>query len=146
MSVLASLDICVTNIASVFDMITICHEIGWSWKDREGESEFLPLNDSDSFNWYFKTITEEELAGLINTKEKAGETIGVQLYYRSGEIGVSLLAENRSQYSFLLNCNRVKCAETRGIGYTDVNWYMEKIVQALQKKQVQIESVRYSEI
>ena len=145
MSIIPELTIHVTNITSIFEFIIKLGNIGWNWKNEKGETEFLPLNDHDNFNWCCKELTSAELFHLTTEKEKANETVGIQLYYHSGKVGITLLANKSSAYSFSLNCNRVKRAEESGIGYTDVNWYIEKIIWELQKQNVQIEFMQYQE-
>ncbi len=97
MSIISELNIHVTNIASIGDFIVKLDNIGWNWKNEEGETEFLPLNDNDNFNWCCKKITLAELFHLVNEKERNGEVVGIQLYYQSGETGITLLANNSSQ-------------------------------------------------
>lgn len=145
MSIIPELTIHVTNITSVFEFIVKLNDIGWNWKNEKGETEFLPLNDNDNFNWCCKEITLEELFHLTTEKEKANEIVGIQLYYHFGKVGITLLANKSSEYSFSFNSNRVTVAAERGIGSTNVNWYIERIIWELQKQNVQIQFMQYRE-
>ena len=145
MSIISSLVIYVTNICSVFELIVILNDIGWKWSNRNGKTEFVPMNDDDNFNWSCKEFSEEELSHLVNEKEKNGEVIGIRLFYQYGETGITLLAHNSAQYSFLFDCNRKTLTGKHDIGSTNVNWYMERIVWTLKKQKVEIQSIQYQE-
>ncbi len=93
MSVSASIDISIlkNNIYnfSAKDLIAIMINNNWDVK-KEDKVCYLPLGDN-LFEWTEKNISYSELMELVTQKEENSETIGLILYWKNTNIGVSML-------------------------------------------------------
>ena len=115
---------------SVTDFIKILNSLGWSYYDSDNHAEYLPLGDRDSFDWEIGEMTESGLYALFDRKLQAGETVGLVLYYRDTEHGVTLLAADISEILIIPNINR-KTLDDDHDSMTDVSWYAERLFQKL---------------
>lgn len=116
---------------SVTDFIKLLHSIGWSYYDGDYHAEYLPVGDSDSFDWQMEEITESSLYGVFDRKLQREETVGLVMYYRDTEYGITLLASDTSEIILIPNINRRTLTEGDEDSVTDVNWYAERILQKL---------------
>lgn len=115
---------------SVTDFIKLLNSLGWSYYDEEDRAEYLPVGDTDSFDWQMGEITESALYAIFDRKQQRGETVGLVLYYRDTENGITLLAEDTSEIIIIPNICR-KTLDDDDDSLTDVNWYSERIFQKL---------------
>lgn len=105
--------------------------LGWSYYDEDGNAEYLPEGDKDSFDWQIGEITESALYAVFDSKQQQEETVGLVLYYRGTEHGITLLASDKSEIILIPNINRVTLTEDDEDSITDVNWYSERLIQKL---------------
>ena len=115
---------------SVTDFIRLLTSLGWSCYDGDNHAEYLPVGDKDSFDWQMGEITESGLYAIFDQKWQAGETVGVVLYYRDTEYGVTLLSADVSEILIIPNINR-RTLDDDEDSMTDVNWYAERLFQKL---------------
>ena len=115
---------------SVTDFIRLLTSLGWFCYDGDNHAEYLPVGDKDSFDWQMGEITESGLYAIFDQKWQAGETVGVVLYYRDTEYGVTLLSADVSEILIIPNINR-RTLDDDEDSMTDVNWYAERLFQKL---------------
>ncbi|MBU6951600.1 hypothetical protein [Hahella sp. HN01] len=128
------------SIYNNIDLIEALLECGWRFD--YGDSYFyLPLGDED-FNWERTNISKQELLGVFRKKEQLGEIIGVAMVWGDLGIGGEFLFRNNHTFSVCLTINR-KVVE-RG-GYTNVEWYLDKLIPVLVNAQLDIVSIDFSE-
>ncbi len=146
MSVSASIDIKLSEISNErFPAIKILRNLinyGWTFNDNEKVS-YLPIGDMDSYNWQTGKIKEGDLFKAIIEKESNGEIVGVVLTWRESGIGGSCLIWNDKSISFNITINR-KLVE--GSDRTDFDWYLTKILPALNKDNLNVKSFSCQEL
>ena len=118
---------------SVTDFIKLLNSLGWSYYDEDNHAEYLPEGDRGSFDWQMEEITESALYAIFDRKLRQGETVGLVMYYRHTDHGITLLASDTSEISIIPNINR-KTLDDDEDSITDVNWYAERIFQKLPPK------------
>lgn len=145
MSVFANLDIQLVSPVEpekfILSVIQLLLSFGWCFNDG-GAITYLPIGDNDDFDWQRAEITDNTLLEILREKEKLGELIGVTMTWESSSIGGEFLFYSDGIISLNLSINRKKIKKH---GYTDINWYIEKIIPVLNKGRMRIESFSYSE-
>ncbi len=126
----------------IVDIIYMLLSFGWSLNDN-GKVSYLPPGVDDNFEWIHDDIKESNLFSLLKKKELVGELIGIVLTWRDTGIGGQFLLRKDMSISFILSVNRKKISDINI--FTDVNWYLEKIIPALTSKDVNIESISWEE-
>ena len=116
---------------NVLDIIKLLNCFGWAYYDEDRHAEYLPVGDRDSFEWQIGEITEGDLYAVIERKRQRGETVGLVMYYRDTEYGITLLADNTAEILIMPNINRKTLDEDDSYSVTDVSWYAERIIQKL---------------
>ena len=132
---------CSNYSESITDILKIFQRIGWNTRNSQGEVTYLPIGDSDMYNWVKQKISEEELYTIISNKIITGEQIGIDLFYNTSSEGLSLLAYNTSQIILSLSINR-KLIDTR---HTDMAWYWENIIHKFINEGVELLSYNIKE-
>lgn len=136
---------CSAFSGSVTDFIKLLGSLGWSCYDADNSAEYLPLGDNDSFDWQIGEVTESTLYSVFDSKLEQGETVGLVLYYRDTEYGVTLLAADTSEIIIIPNINRRTLTEDDEDSLTDVNWYSERLMNKLLWYDVGMISFKYEE-
>lgn len=135
MSISASLDLKVIK-NSIYDFSAqdlLSEMISKNWRlINEGKTCYLPLED-ELFEWTEEVICESKLLEMISQKEKNGEVIGVVLYWKDTDIGISVLIFPDYEITFNITINRMKLDDIFDNDITDVNWYIRKIVPCFHK-------------
>lgn len=130
---------CNSYSSDIVDIIKLFNHIGWVFSNNQ--MEYLPLKDNDLFGWKCETLSYEKLFSIVSQKQINNELIGIILYYNNTDIGIKLLTSNTKEINICLDINRVKIDNE----YTDISWYILKIVVELEKSECIIEEVNYSE-
>lgn len=128
-----------TNCPTALDIIKALLSFGWCFDDY-GKSSFLPIGDID-YEWQSLEIPDDDLLKIIFEKEKNEEIIGVVMTWKFSKIGGDFLFHKDGLISISLSINR----ETTLTNFTDVTWYIDRIIPALQKHGIIIESLTFSE-
>lgn len=124
---------------SIAKIIKLFNEIGWVYTDNQ--MEYIPLNDNDMFVWVKEQLSFESLFSIIAQKQDAEELIGIALYYKDSNIGITILTRNTKEINISLNINRKKLDEQ----YTDVSWYVKNIIVMLDEMGCIIENYTFQE-
>ena len=53
--------------------------------------EYLPIGDIDDYNWEKNALSDIEVHELVNMKQNQNEKVGIILYYKQSNIGITLL-------------------------------------------------------
>ena len=131
---------------NLLDIIKLLNSFGWTYYDEDEHAEYLPVGDSDSFDWQMGEITEGDLYAIIDRKQQRGETVGLVMYYRDTEYGITLLAADTSEISIMPNINRKTLDEDDDTdSVTDVSWYAERIIQKLIWYNCDVDSFKFEE-
>jgi len=138
MSVSASIDVSILKNDkydfSVEELLNTMISKNWRIKEK-GKICYLPLED-ELFDWKEEAISEIDLMKIISKKEQNKETIGVILYWKNTNIGVSMLIFQNYQVTFNIMINRLKLDDIN-IDVTDVNWYFKEIIGCFDKFKIQ---------
>lgn len=130
------------HFISVKKIVQALSEFGWALEDGS-QIHLLPLGDKGNYNWTILPASEKESAlDILSKKEAVGEVPGVDLYW--GETGVSVLFSYEKRIvSFIFSINRRSLEEWQN--FTDVNWYLQRIIPALTAKGIGIERIEFIE-
>lgn len=112
---------CLQNTA---ELLKGFQRIGWEIHNAQGEIEFLPLGDKDEYNWQCEKMSEKQFYDIVFEKISCKEMIGVNLFYRDGKEGISLLAYNTNQITLDISINRRIISGK----HTDMIWYLKNII------------------
>ena len=124
---------------SIAKIIKLFNEIGWVYTDNQ--MEYIPLNDNGMFVWVKEQLSFESLFSIIAQKQDAEELIGIALYHKDSNIGITILTRNTKEINISLNINRKKLDEQ----YTDVSWYVKNIIVMLEEMGCIIENYTFQE-
>ena len=124
---------------SIATIIKLFNEIGWVYTDNQ--MEYIPLNDNDMFVWVKEQLSFESLFSTIAQKQDAEELIGIALYHKDSNIGITILTRNTKAINISLNINKKKLDEQ----YTDVSWYVKNIIVMLEEMGCIIENYTFQE-
>lgn len=144
MSILASIDIEWAEKVTVSDIISRFKAVGWNLIDSKGNAEYLPLHDDD-FSWKEERFNEDALCKVLIQKHLLEECVGVVLWWRNTDIGVSLLIFKDMQTSIILNVNRQTLEKIDGYAHTDVNWYIKNVIMELNAERTSVSGYVFSE-
>lgn len=130
---------CSSYSDSIVDIIALLNKTGWGYKDDK--MEYLPLNDNDMFDWKKEPLSLEKLFSLISQKQDNGELVGVVLYHKNTDKGITFLARDTKEIDLSLDINRKKLQNE----YTDISWYIMNIVADFEKNGCVIQHMEYQE-
>ena len=128
----------------IVDIINLFTQLGWTYYDGKKIVEYLPLGDNDDFDWQRNHFSEEELQEIITKKQNHREMVGLILYCKDSDEGITILAKNTNEIVISLNINR-RTIEKRRDSFTDVDWYIKNIVQKLAKRGCLVDYVKFEE-
>ncbi len=128
----------------IMDVIDLLNKIGWKYFNYNNEVEYLPLGDSDDYNWQKELLSKKELQDLISKKQDNLEVVGLNLYYKNTGEGMTFLAKNTEEVVIGLDINRKTIGNNRE-SITDVGWYIENIIQKLIEEKCPIDFFRFEE-
>lgn len=110
------------------DIINVLIASGWKLKDKTNKISYLPIGDKDDYNWQSDVISKDTLREILIKKEAMGELIGVILYWKESDIGIIIIIDRTNEIIIDLSINR-KTLGNKKKGLTDVNWYIENIIE-----------------
>lgn len=132
---------CSAYSQDLLEIIKLFKSIGWDIHNLKGETEYLPLNDNDMYNWKCEILSESELYDIISRKIENREIVGISLFYSKGSEGVSLLANNTSEILLSIITNRRIIKGNN----TDMAWYIKNIIYKLLNHNVRLLSYQLEE-
>ncbi len=142
MSHLSYFEINLSKSISALDVILSLVDYGWSLDDH-GQVSILPIGDDDLYNWTRMPKNPLKIVyQIINEKELLGEIIGIVILWQDSKIGGQLLVSGDDKISFILNINRKTLPNCQN--FTDISWYLNKIIPPLSNKG-NLELIEWSE-
>lgn len=132
---------CSNYSKSILDILKIFQQIGWDIYNLQGKAEYLPVNDDGMYNWQSGKISESELYDIVSEKIVKKEQIGVNLFYKNGKEGITLMAYTTDEVMLSLSINRKVIGER----YTDSIWYLENIIYKFLKIGIRLLSYKLEE-
>lgn len=126
---------------SMLDILKIFQQIGWDIYNLQGKVEYLPVNDDGMYNWQSDKISESELYDIVSEKIVKKEQIGVNLFYKNGKEGITLMAYTTDEVMLSLSVNRKVIGER----HTDSIWYLENIIYKFLKMGIRLLSYKLEE-
>ena len=115
---------------------------GWLLEDN-GHISLLPLGDNGEYKWLHLELSEQEKAfEVIKQKVVLKEIVGITLTWKDSKVGVDVLFPEENTILFSLTVNRKPLI---GSEFSDVSWYLERIIPALISKGTMIEHISWSE-
>jgi hypothetical protein len=116
------------------------------WKIRSNEKvTYLPIGDDDNFDWQTECISDEMLDKILRKKEEAGEIIGLAIMWKDTNVGGTLLIWNDCGISFNPSINRKVLKEGTSSNFTDVSWYLEKLIPVFNARNFTIEKLSFEQ-
>ncbi len=144
MSASASINIKFNCEQETIHIIKKLLDFGWTINDNE-KTTYLPLGDNDDFNWTSCNLNFNQLVNIINQKITHNELVGVVITWGDTNVGGSLLFWDKTSFSLNLNVNRMLVECQNNSSFTNVNWYIEKILPALNKEKIIVQNVSFEE-
>ena len=132
---------CSSYSGSITKIIDALNKIGWNYS-KDGQIEYLPLNDNDCFDWQKDSLSTEELFSIIDQKQEQNELCGVVLYHKTTDRGITMLVRNTKEIMLNIDVNRKTIYQE----FTDVSWYIEMIFAKLKDISCNVESIKFNEI
>ena len=126
----------------IVELISMLLNYGWTLNDY-GRVSYLPIGVNGKYDWASDDISKCDLISLIKLKEDIGEQVGIVMTWKDTLIGGQMLFYSDMKISFILSINRQEISNTNR--FTDVTWYLEKIIPALASIDVNIESIKWDE-
>ncbi len=148
MSTDASIDITLTRTdkKNISAMTIIKKLLTHSWTLNDyGKVSYLPIGDNENYSWEQNDIDVKSILKILEEKERLGEVIGINMTWKETNIGGSFLLWNDGTLSINLNINRQIISNDYGYQITDVNWYLTRLLPALNQDGMVIEYFEYSE-
>jgi hypothetical protein len=126
------------------DVIQKLLTYGWTLNDG-GKVSYLPLGDIDDYNWQSAIMDQNNFMQIVLEKERRNEIVGVVLTWMATAVGGAVLIWTDGNIIFDININR-KFID--GIGdnrITDINWYIVKLLPALNRDGLIVEALKFIE-
>lgn len=114
------------SYVKIFDYLD---SIGWGKKNKE-QYNFIALDDPDGSKWDGYSSDVEEIRNVLEKKQKKDEIAGIDLYYKSTEMGICMYLHTDFYIRFSYEINR-KVLENEfclGRKKTDMEWYQQTLV------------------
>ncbi len=141
MSVSASLNVRLGEYR-IMDIVVVYLKQGLSVFDRDNRAYIIT---SDDYDWDYLSVTFDELAGIIEDRERRGSPVCISLY-ENGEPVTNLLKTTPNELGIACDINRRKLDGGGQRRYTDVNWYIEKFIEPLRADGFVIEGFEFWEL
>lgn len=139
MSVSASIEINLSGTDSFNIMLNLLNA-GWVFNDN-GYQTYLPVGDNDDWDWRSEKLTNEQLLSIIEKKQQLNEVIGVGLTWGDTGRGGELILGIDNSLMFNISNNRL----INDYFLTDFDWYLRKLIHALDTGNILIQSVKFEE-
>lgn len=120
----------------IVDIVGVYLKRGMRIFDRDDRAYICTSDDFE-----YLSVTLEELAAIIEDRERRGELVCVYLY-ENGEPVTSLLKSASDELSVSCDINRKTLANR----HTDVNYYIEKFVEPLEADGFAVEGFKFWEL
>ncbi len=127
---------------SLQEVVKSLLNFSWGFYDSEGFVRFLPVHDGDNHNWQKKRLSLEEVYELLKNQEKEDKETKNDMFWHGTDIGVTCRLKY-DLFEFSLSINRQ--INSKCFNFTDCNWYLERIMPALQIKGLHISAVTWRE-
>lgn len=111
--------------------------------DDYGRVTYLPLGDDGDYNWSALTPDGGSIHEIFRAKLQRGEPLGIVLSWQETHIGGTVIIDGAAgTLAFSASMNRQCIA---GSSTTDVTWYLEKLLPALEDADVFVASWEWTE-
>jgi hypothetical protein len=129
---------------NAIDILHLYLKNGWGLSSY-GHLSLRPLGDVDDHDWtYLRPDQEGELYKILRKKMAAKEDLGLVLSWNNGESGaITTFSPNEPTIGFLLDVDRKTLPEAPR--WTDVSWYLPKILNPLLLNKIGVSTVEYYE-
>ncbi|MBQ6570164.1 MAG: hypothetical protein IJR45_03880 [Firmicutes bacterium] len=129
MSCSALIEIHFYKPVEIFDIMKLFEKINWSYRDTSCLTHYLPIGDTDDFNYKTAEFSDEELKCFVNEKLKTDNTVFIEFFYTKGNEGFTMCVDKEKIVLFLSN-NR-HCLQNVREKPTDYGWYSKNIIVPL---------------
>lgn len=126
----------------IMDIVGVYQRRGLSVFDRDDRAYIIT---SDDYDWDFLSAAFEELAKIIEEKERGGSPVGIALY-ENGERVTDLFKTAPNELGIACDVNRKTLDSGVWRRYTDVNYYIEKFVEPLEADGFVVQGFEFREL
>lgn len=123
-----SMEIKFSNANDVVEVLKKFKSSGWNIGDSKGQVSYLPIGDNDDYNWQDNYLSDEEIYNIVRIKQQNKEVIGIILFWKDSNTGITALFLNSNSLIISFSINQKKIDMNNPRSMTDVNWYIEHIV------------------
>jgi len=132
----------IAGTTQIYKIIEYYLDSGWSLEFLD-EINLLPPGDKENCNWIQLRANERvEALSIIREKSDAHETVGVSLIWEGTDMGVNALFSDDNSILFSIVINRKILENTE---FTDVSWYLPKILKPLSNNNIFVEYIEWRE-
>ena len=128
MSHLSTISIEFTKPAKFGDILSILLAFGWTLNDH-GQICILPVGNADISDWVFMEYDQAKAWQIIREKVDKDEDVGIVITWQDTLIGCAVTLKPGENIRFALNVHRQELPDCGH--FTDVSWYLSKLIPAL---------------
>lgn len=135
------------NNSNKINVVTFLKDLissGWNLIN-DNRIIYLPIGDDGDYDWSEDNMTIDNFFNIVKVKEENNEVIGIMIKWKESEIGGNLLIYSTSEIIFSICVNRKKIRLSNNDEMIDINWYVEKLILPLKRKNYMFESFSYEE-
>ena len=130
-------------IRSPLEIVSLLLESGWTL-DCNGDVSYLPLGDAGLFDWQHVPIEEQnKVFEEIRRKELQGELISLSMFWKDTLIGGEFLFSPKGDLAFIATAKRKTIQNCDR--YTDVTWYLQRLIPPLRSGGLSFETIKWGE-
>ena len=151
MSVSASIEIFLTQNQNLVLNTPLCEIVkmflgmGWTYEYEE-ITNILPIGHKNEFSWPGFKLSSSEFWDILYKKEELGELIGISLSWQKTEIGGQFLLDSKVSNELVVTILPVYDRQKKKeYDLTDFDWYLEKIIPAIDLEIFYIQKVVFIE-
>ena len=128
----------------IVDIVSLFIQSGWRYYNSDNKIAYLPLGSDDDFDWQKDNFSVEKLYEIIEEKQEKKELVGLILYFKKSNEGITILAKNTKEIVISLDINR-KAVEDSRDSVTDIGWYFRNIIQKFKENGCPIDYIKFEE-
>lgn len=127
---------------NIIDILKAFQKIGWNIYNPKNEVEYIPNGDSGMYNWLCEKMPENKFYDIISNKISKNEQVAINLFYNSGDEGITFIANDTDRILLSIDINRHTLIDQR---HTDMVWYLNNIIYKFLDADVKLLSYSLSE-
>lgn len=125
---------------TVIDLFECLINNGWNYSCN-GKITYLPVGDHGDYDWQCHQMSVNQLREIMKEKLLHNEVIGITMTWENTEIGGDFLFWPDGNLSLIVNKNRKILINQ----FTDVSWYISRILPVFNTGNIQLVGYTFEE-